>query len=370
MSAVSHRLPDRWPALRAANLVAARPVAVLVVAALIGACGPTETAPVRRPTPVGASAVTTGPAQPPVLTSGVITTREELKLSFKVAGIVRTIDVNEGESVRAGQRLAALELTEVNAQLEQARQLADKAGRDLARGTQLRADAVISEGELEAFRTQAAVTRAALHAAEFNRTFSVITAPRDGLVLRKLVEEREFVQPGTAVLVVGPRDGGYIVRAGLSDRDVVRVRLGDTAIVTTDAFPGLVLQGRVSVLPGAAEEASGLFAIEVELQPAPVRLVSGLAARLRIDPSLAGESTLPYAPIAAVIEADGDRATVFVIEGGRARRRPVQVAFIAPTAVAIAAGLKPGETVVTDGALYLKDGEPIQVAGKAATDRP
>jgi RND family efflux transporter MFP subunit len=297
----------------------------------------------------------------------VITTREELRLSFKIAGIVRRIGVNEGQAVRAGQELAALELIEVDAQLEQARQLADKADRDLARSIKLRADEVISEEELEALRTQAAVARAALRAAEFDRNFSTIAALRDGIVLRKLVEEREFVQAGQAVLVVGPKAGGYIVRAALSDRDVVRLRLGDPANVTTDAFPGQAFQGRVTVLPGAADEASGLFDIEVELAPAPVQLVSGLSARLRIDPVAASKSNLPYAPIAAVIEADGDQAAVFVIEDGIARRRPVRVAFIAPTAVAIAAGLKAGETVVTDGALYLEDGENIQVVPPPAT---
>jgi RND family efflux transporter MFP subunit len=344
-----------------------RPGLLAVLLAAVAACGPTETATVREPAFVGAAVVTTGPAQPPVLTSGVITTREELQLSFKVAGIVRRIGVNEGEVVRAEQELAILELAEVDAQVEQARQLADKAGRDLARSTRLRADEVISDEELEAIRTQAAVAQAALRAAEFNRNFSTITAPRDGLVLRKLVEERQFVQPGEAVLVVGPKDGGYIVRAGLSDRDVVRLRLGDPATVTTDAFPGQTFQGKVTVLPGAADTGTGLFGIEVELAPAPVRLVSGLPARLRIDPAAAGEATLPYAPIASVIEADGDRAAVFVVEGGAARRRAVRIAFIAPAAVAIASGLNAGEKVVTDGALYLEDGEKIRVVAPTAT---
>ena len=66
-------------------------------------------------------------------------------------------------------------------------------------------------------------------------------------------------------------------------------------------------------------------------------------------------------PIGAVIEADGDRAAVFVVGDGVARRRAVRVAFIAPDAVALSEGLAPGETVVTDGALYLQDGERIEV---------
>jgi RND family efflux transporter MFP subunit len=344
-------------------MAGARPWAALALALLVAGCGPRDEAPKPPATAVGTARVTTGPAQPPVLTSGVIATRDELRLSFKMAGIVRRIAVEEGEAVRAGQQLAVLELAEVDAQLEQARQLAEKAERDLARSQRLRADEVISEEELEALRTQAAVAQAALRAAEFNRNFSTIVAARDGVVLRKLVEEREFVQPGQAILVVGPEAGGFIARAGIADRDVVRLRLGDPARVTADAFPGQELPGRVTVLPAAADPDSGLFDIEVELAPpASMRLVSGLTARIRIDPAAAGEAQLPYVPIAAVIEADGDRAAVFVVEEGVARRRPVSVAFIGPTEVAIAEGLAAGATVVTDGALYLEDGEAVRAA--------
>lgn len=333
---------------------------------LTAGCKPGEQASVQPVTRVGTGVVTTGPAQPPVLTSGVITTRDELRLSFKVAGIVRRISVEEGELVSAGQQLAALELTEVNAQSEQARQLAEKAERDLVRGEKMRADEVISVEALESLRTQAAVAKAGLLAANFNRDFSTIEARNAGVVLRKLVEEREFVQPGQAILIVGPHAGGYIVRAGLSDRDIVRLRRNDPATVTVDAFPDQSFEGRITVLPAAADPSSRLFEIEVELGPAPVKLVSGLVARLRIEPALASASTLPYAPIAAVIEADGDQAAVFVAQDGVARRRPVRIAFITSAAVAITEGLKAGEIVVTDGALYLEDGERIQVVAPAA----
>jgi multidrug efflux pump subunit AcrA (membrane-fusion protein) len=69
-------------------------------------------------------------------------------------------------------------------------------------------------------------------------------------------------------------------------------------------------------------------------------------------------------PIAAVVEGDGDRASVFVVDGDRVKRRPVRIAFIAPQSVALADGLQPGERVVTDGALYLQDNERIEVVAE------
>ena len=65
--------------------------------------------------------------------------------------------------------------------------------------------------------------------------------------------------------------------------------------------------------------------------------------------------------IGAVVEGDGDRASVYVVSGDRAKRRHVRVAFIGPEAVALDDGVKPGERVVTDGALYLQDDERIEI---------
>jgi multidrug efflux pump subunit AcrA (membrane-fusion protein) len=70
---------------------------------------------------------------------------------------------------------------------------------------------------------------------------------------------------------------------------------------------------------------------------------------------------LPYVPIGAVLEGDGERATLFIVDGTVARLREVRVAFIAGDDVAIREGLAVGEQVVTAGAPYLDDGDAIAV---------
>ena len=126
--------------------------------------------------------------------------------------------------MRKGQRLAEIEQTEVNAQVEQARQAHEKAKRDATRGERLYEDKVISLEQLQDLRTQAAVAEAGLNSAEFNWNYAAIIAPRDGTVLRRLAEERELVAAGTPVLVVGAQDRGFIVRTGLADREIVQVQ--------------------------------------------------------------------------------------------------------------------------------------------------
>ena len=333
----------------------------VVVAALLAGCGSNEAPPAPKATPVRVENATSGPAVPPIDTNGIVVTKSEMRLSFKLGGVVRRLHVQAGEKVKQGQRLAEIELTEVNAQVEQARQLVEKARRDLARGENLYADQVISLEQLQDLRTQASVAEAQFKSAQFNLGHSVITAPHDGVVLRTLVEERELVPAGTPVLVFGESDRGFVVRAALADREIVNVKLGDKGEIRMDAFPGQPMPGTIVEVASAADPRSGMFPVEVQFDSPPPRLVSGLVARLRLTPT-SDAQPLTYVPMAALVEGDGDRASVFVIDDGKAVKRSVQVAFITADSIALESGLRSGETVITDGALFLEDGESVEVA--------
>jgi multidrug efflux system membrane fusion protein len=336
----------------------------LLLTLVLAACGKQPQQTAAPPTPVRVQAATLGPATPPISTNGIVAIKGEMKLSFKVAGVIKTLRVREGQQVKKGERLAEIELTEVNAQVEQARQLADKAKRDVARGERLYEDQVISLEQLQDLRTQASVAQAQLNGAEFNRGYAVITAPGDGVILRKLAEERELVPTAQTVLIMGTHDRGYVVRAALSDREVVQLKLGDPAEIRVDAYPGQAITGSLAEIAGASDSRSGLFPIEVRFDSVPVALASGLVAKLNLHSSASRERQLTYVPIGAVVEGSGDRASVYIVDGDRAKRRNVRVAFIGPLAIALNDGVKPGERVVTDGALYLQDDERIEIVGE------
>jgi multidrug efflux system membrane fusion protein len=335
---------------------------VLLAGALLAAgCAKPPAAPAHRATPVRVQAATTGPAIAPLSATALVLIKDEIRLSFKVGGVLRSIDVAEGQSVRKGQRLAAIEQTEVNAQVEQASQMAGKAQRDLARGENLYKDQVISLEQLQDLRTQAQVAAAQLSSARFNHGYATIVAPRDGVVMRKLVEAQELVPAGQPVLVMGGEDRGYVARTALSDRDVVQLKLGDRAEIRMDAWPERALPGTVVEIASAAEETSGLFRVEVRFDAMQVPLVTGLVARLRLYPAAGRTEQLTYVPIGAVIEGDADRASVFIATDGHARRRAVRIAFIAADSVALATGVQPGESVITSGAPYLEDNEAVEI---------
>jgi multidrug efflux system membrane fusion protein len=339
-------------------------VAVLIAVQLTGCAQSTGTEETLA-TSVRVVAATSGPAAPSIRTNGMLVNKDEMRLSFKVGGVVSRLAVQEGQRVKRGQLLAEIEQAEINAQVEQARQLAEKSERDLQRAERLYAERLISLGQLDDLRTQAAVNKAALQSAEFNWGYASIVAPQDGTILRRLIQERELVAAGTPVFVLAAQERGYVVRVGLADREIVQVRLGDTAEVELDAHPGEKFMAQVTEVASGADERSGMFQVELRVAPTKLRLASGLVAKVVLTPSSARSSERVYVPIASIVEGDGRRASVFVLDGSgsqpTAKRRAVEVAFIEGVNVALAQGVAHGEQVITDGALYLQDGERIVV---------
>jgi RND family efflux transporter MFP subunit len=296
----------------------------------------------------------------PVTATGTLSPKEEVPLSFKVGGVIAQLRVDEGQAVRGGDTLALLDLSEIDAAVVRARSAAEKAERDLTRAQRLYGDSVATLEQAQNAQTGRDVARAELETATFNRRYAIIVAPASGVILRRSAEPGELVQPGTPILNLGSHARGVVMRAGLADRDVVRVRLGDRAVVRFDAFPDRTFEGTVTELAGASDPMTGTYDVEVTV-PAASRLASGLVGEVEIRPAAA--HTVALIPIASLLEADGSHATVFAVsaDGRRAERRAVTIAFVTGERVAVASGLEGVARVVTDGAAYLDDSTTLRI---------
>ena len=296
----------------------------------------------------------------PVTATGTLGPKEEVPLRFKVGGVIAQMRVDEGQSVRAGDTLALLDLSEIDAAVVRARSASEKAERDLTRAQRLYGDSVATLEQAQNAETGRDVARAELETATFNRRYAIIVAPASGVILRRSAEPGELVQAGVPILKLGSHARGVVVRAGLADRDVVRVQLGDRSVVRFDAFPDRAFEGTVTELAGASDPMTGTYDVEVTV-PAASRLASGLVGQVEIRP--AATHTIALVPIESLLEADGSHATVFGVsaDGQRAERRTVTIAFLTGDRVAVTSGLEGVATVVTDGAAYLDDGTTLRI---------
>lgn len=340
---------------------------LLALTTLLGACssGPEAASPAPTPTArsVRIAHVTQGPALSPIVATGVVATRDEAKLSFMMAGMIRDIAVREGEAVKSGQRLATLETTAVDASVTQARAASDKAQRDLERGRQLFEQDVITQEQLDDLGTAASVAKASLDAAQYSRRYAEITAPADGRVLRRLAEPRELVSGGQPILLVSRGAGGYTLKLGLPDRDFVHVRIGDRASVRFDAYPRREFAAQIIERSEAADPRTGTFAVELAIDAGEAELANGLIGRAEIAASGSGQAQLDYVPLAALVEGAADSTLLFTYDAKtqQVSGHKVAVAFITERSAALREALPPGSQVVTDGAPYLDDGVTVRV---------
>ncbi len=349
---------------RVSLVTMARPLAAVLVLSLAAAgCGNGSTDDATRPTPVRVAPVETAPLDPAIRAVGLLATADEVRLSFKAGGVVAAIHVEQGARLSKGQLLATLRQDEVDAAVAQARALADKSDRDLERGRALLADEVATLEQLENLVTARDVAHAALRAAAFNARFSRIEAPGDGILLRRLAEPGELVAAGQPVLVAGLTGGGWIVRASLADRDIVRIAPGTRAAISVDAFPGRRFAGAVTELASASDPMSGTYEVQLAVDPQGAHFLSGMVAKVEFD--LATAVAVPVLPVSALLEADGSVAVVYVIAPGEdvARRVAVRIGRLVGERVEVLGGLEGGEQVVTEGAAYLRDGELVRVIG-------
>jgi membrane fusion protein, multidrug efflux system len=300
-------------------------------------------------------------AAPAVRAAGILGGKQELKLSFKVGGLVGHLFVEEGQTIRKGQLLAALDKTEIEAEVSKAERAYEKALRDLERAKVLHAKNVATLEQLQDATTGHDMTKSALEAARFNLQHSSIVAPENGRVLKRFVEDGEMVGPGTPIFAFSSTAKGWVVRAGLSERDVVRVRIGDRGSVRFGAYPNDSFSAEVSEIAAVAAPMTGTFEVELRIDPKGAKLLSGMSAKVEIEP--AAKEQVYLVPIEALIEGDGDRGQVYAVDdsSGLAKRREVLLAFIEGDMVAVKDGLEGVSSVVTDGATNLEDAARIRI---------
>jgi len=293
--------------------------------------------------------------------SGLLSTEDEARLSFKIGGIIESVLVKEGDRVKKGQLLATLKSTEIAAQVQQVNLSLEKAQRDYQRASNLYKDSVATLEQLQNAKTGVDIARQNLQQVSFNQQYSKIYAPSDGFIVRKQANEGELATSGTTVLFMNAssRSSKWILKAGLSDQEWASVQTGNKAIVTTDAYPGKKFTAVVSKKALAADAASGSFTVELQVNFAGDQPAVGLFGAAAITAS--GASIGFSIPYEALLEADGKKGFVFVSDDRKTVKKvAVTIASINNNAVYIADGLQGHAFVVTSGSPYLTDNSTIK----------
>ncbi len=313
----------------------------------------------ERPVPVRVARVLHEDVCKPVNCTGVLSAGEITKLSFKTGGIIDEIAVKEGQRAVNGQTLARLDLSEIRAKVGQAEVGFEKAKRDLERAQALFDDGAIPLAQLQNAHSALDIAAKDREIADFNLRHSEIRAPAEGVVLKRLAEERELIGQGMPVFIFASSEKSWVVKCGVIDRDLVRIEIGDSARIEIDAHPEAVFRGYVSKIAEIPDLNTGIFEVELILDETDFKLVTGLIAKAVIFPSKNSQTAL--VPVISAVRIEGKSGYIFAPnrEKSIAVLVPVEFDFVSGENIGVKFGMDGISEVITEGALYLTDGSKI-----------
>ena len=306
-------------------------------------------------------------------------------------GRIEALDVNAGDRVLAGQRLAVLDNFDLSAAhskvlgaeaaLNQAKAQLTAANAAYDRATNLIRTDLVTQAEVQARRATAATMEADLRTKEAQlRQYQeeearllpmrpaaagassssdqptldsrgAIVAPFAGVVDSVSVAKGEIVDPATPIFTVSDLSTVW-VQADVAERDLGAVKVGDSVEVKVSAFPGRVFAGRVTYIPDQIESGTGMAKVRCEVPNPDGALRVNMFATVTILSPQGGDAVL--VPSSSLQNING-RNVVFVPTGhGKFAWRAVHTSLAANGKTQITSGLTAGTQVVGKGSYWLK----------------
>ena len=273
-----------------------------------------------------------------------------LPIAPRVSGTLAVLEADEGSRVRKGQVLARLDDKDLGSTVDELTARARYARENFERTQDLVRRGFVSPGELDRTRSERDAADASLRRAHTQREFTALTAPADGLIIRRDGEIGQYFPAGQALFTMSCC-APLRVSVEVDEEDILRVRVGQKVLLRTDALPGSVLEGVVAQVTPKGDPVSRSYRVRVRLaDPAALRVGMTIDANLIV----AERANALLVPSAAV-----QSGAVWVVREGRAHRQVVRTGVIGADHTEILDGLEPAAHVVVSPPDRLADGHRV-----------
>ena len=346
----------------------------LSIALTLSACGDKsqQQASIQTRTVNAETAIVQRVSLPIVATApGGVIAEQQAQIASRLMGFIREIDVHEGQTVVAGQRLFRLDPTDIQGQMSQAKAglaqaeaaLAD-AQSDYTRFGNLYKEEAIPKLQWDKIRLQyqvaqqqAAAARAGLDTASSQMRYATLTAPFAGVITQKLANVGDLAVPGRPLLMLEGQSK-LQVQTNVSSDVYAHLKQGDSvSLAAGDA--GTSVTGKIARMVPAADPVAHSYLVKIDL-PKDNQLKSGMYVLVSFD---IGQREGLRVPRSAVLDRAGITGVFVVDAQGIARYRMVRVGDTSDGQVEVQAGLTPGERIVTSATAEIQSGDKVVNAG-------
>jgi len=330
---------------------------------------------------------------------GTVHARTSSTISGKLMGTVKAIHVRAGDSVKKGDvlieidgRQATAQLRKAEASLAEARRAmvstqsartAAKAASRLSKKTygrykllleeesvsrqefeevetkyrQAKASLSQADSMVEAAKYRIQQAQASLESAQISKKDTRVTAPYNGTVTAKMIDEGGLASPGTPFLTL-EKDGVFCVSLVVPEKHIQSVSLGQKVNITIPSMQDMAVQGTVGSIDPAADLKSRSFTVKVAL-PDEEKFRTGIFARVAIP---VGEAGMIVIPEKAVVERGQLQGFYLVDENDIAHFRLLRTGRLLGDSVEVLSGLQNNDRYVTNPSLDIQNGVKVEAS--------
>lgn len=303
-----------------------------------------------------------------VTVPGTIKPNQQATLYAKVGGYLKSISVDKGSPVAAGQVIAEIEVPELVADLARTRAEVAVATTELSRleGAAAKSPDLITPLMLDTARGRAEIARANQLRAETLLGFAKVTAPFAGIITARFVDEGAFIPAATASS--SPQNSSLVtvsdfrtVRASvaLPEIEAARAQVGQPVRVSVEGVTGSAFEARISRLSYALDDATRTMVVEADLPNPGLAFRPGMYAMIKVGVEKHTDALL--IPAEALV-MEKTNAFTFVAADGKARKTAIKIGFNDGNRVEVLTGLDPDANVILLGKLGLVDAQPVTAA--------
>jgi membrane fusion protein (multidrug efflux system) len=293
---------------------------------------------------------------------------QEATFYAKVSGYLKTLSVDKGDAVTAGQLIAEIEVPELladEAEFKAEEAVAHTNYSRLAAARDKAPDLVVPE-TVDNLRGQWEIAQAKLQRTQTLLGYARIAAPFSGVITARFVDPGAFIPaattgstPQTAAIVTLMDFSRVRVQVFTPEAEAPFIKNGTPVQITVDELPGKNFKGSVTRIAYALDEATKTMLTEIELPNPSGELRPGMYASVQLEAERKRDALL--VPVKTLlVEKAG--TSVFTVVDGKARKTPVQIGFNDGNNAEIVGGIKSDQAVILLNGQTLNNDQPVTIA--------
>lgn len=301
-----------------------------------------------------------------ILASTTLEALRQVEVYAKTSGIVKSLRVEEGDDVSAGDTLVILDDREARLNLRRTEIEFKEAENALKRSREMSAKNLISREEFETSQLAYEKAKTNLDEAKLAYEYTRVTAPIDGRITERLVELGTMVTTGKILFHLADFKP-LRARVYIPEKELHRLAIGQKVLLEVDSEPDREFPAVVKLISSVIDPSSGTFKVTVEVRSSEGLLRPGMFASVRIIVDR-HESTLAV-PAEAILY-EGERRYIYTVRDGSAQRVNVVTGFTDSGYVEVFGTIEADGQVVVAGQNNLASGSMVEIVRDASGVKP